>query len=124
MVAFDSLRRNEPIGRYPLQRIELQLDSWVRSDKIYGSVRPIPRQPGPPDPESAALACVQASGVATPSISQPRPPGIGSALHASHATKCYVFRLFREVAKPGSRRKLLINRGLWLVVSGRSFDDN
>src|SRR5208337_5354343 len=31
----------------------------------------------------------------------------------SHATKCYVFRLFREFGKPGFRRKLLINRELW-----------
>src|SRR5208282_5583998 len=38
-----------------------------------------------------------------------RRPGIGSACHALHATKCYVFRLFREFGKPGFRRKLLIN---------------
>src|SRR5271157_1514357 len=51
-------------------------------------------------------------------------PGIGSALHASHATKCYVFRLFREFGKPGFRRKLLINRELWPFVSRSSFDEN
>src|SRR5208283_2514220 len=53
-----------------------------------------------------------------------RRPGMGSALPASHATKCYVFRLFREFGKPGFRRKFLINRGLWLFASRRSFDDN
>ena len=33
-----------------------------------------------------------------------RRPRIGSALHASHATKCYVFRLFREFGKPRPAR--------------------
>src|SRR5271157_3970657 len=51
-------------------------------------------------------------------------PGIGSAWHASHATKCYVFRLFREFGKPAFRRKLLINRELWPFVSRSSFDEN
>src|SRR5208283_5326839 len=52
---------------------------------------------------------------------QVRRPGIGSALHASHATKCYVFPAFREFGKSGFRRKFLMNRGLWLFVSRRSF---
>ena len=50
--------------------------------------------------------------------------GIGSALHTSHATKCYVFRLFRDFGKLDFRRKFLLNRWLWLVISRPSFDDN
>ncbi len=50
--------------------------------------------------------------------------GIGSAWHALHATKCYVFRLFRDFGKLGFRRKFLLNKWLWLIMSRRSFDDN
>src|SRR5271165_3274706 len=53
-----------------------------------------------------------------------RRPGIGSALPASDATKCYVFPLFREFGKPGFRRKMLLDRWLWLVVPGDLFDNN
>ena len=49
-----------------------------------------------------------------------RRPGIGSALHALHATTCYVLGLFRNFGKPGFRRKFLMNRWLWLFVSQRS----
>ena len=48
-------------------------------------------------------------------------PGIGSAWHASHATKCYVFPAFSKIWKSGFRRKLLMNRWLWLFGSRRSF---
>src|SRR5271166_5960403 len=46
-----------------------------------------------------------------------RQLGIGSAWHALHATKCYVFRLFRDFGKLGFRRKFLLNRWLWLIMS-------
>ncbi len=48
-------------------------------------------------------------------------PGIGSAWQASHATKCYVFPAFSKIWKSGFRRKLLMNRWLWLFGSRRSF---
>ncbi len=45
-----------------------------------------------------------------------RRPGIGSALHASHATKCYVFGGFLEIlASRGFPRKLMM---------GNDFDGN
>src|SRR5208337_3411233 len=48
-------------------------------------------------------------------------PGMGSAWHALHATKCYVFPAVREFGKPCFRRKFLMNRRLWLFVSRHSF---
>ena len=48
-------------------------------------------------------------------------PGIGSAWQASQATKCYVFPAFSKIWKSGFRRKLLMNRWLWLFGSRRSF---
>ena len=48
-------------------------------------------------------------------------PGMGSAWHALHATKCYVFPACREFGKPCFRRKFLMDKWLWLFVSRRFF---
>jgi len=53
-----------------------------------------------------------------------RRPGIGSAWHASHATKCYIFPACLKIWKTRFWRKFLMNRWLWLYASGCSFDDN
>jgi len=50
--------------------------------------RPIPRRSGLPDPEWAELVCVPASGMASPSMSRPRPPGIGFVLHKECRIYC------------------------------------
>src|SRR5271157_1615455 len=47
-----------------------------------------------------------------------RRPGIGSAWHALHATKCYVFPVFSKIRQARFPRNLLYYRRLWLFVSG------
>src|SRR5271157_1481174 len=77
-----------------------------------------------PDPCGSSLSLSRLA--AWPVLRSPllERPGIGSALHASHATKCYVFPAFLRIWKTRFWRKLLINRELWPFVSRSSFDEN
>src|SRR5208337_185351 len=79
--------------------------------------RPTPHASPPtfhaPRSSGSAVDAARRAGYSTPH------PAAGQ-----HATKCYVFGPFREFGKPGVRRKLLINRWLWRIVSRSSFDEN
>src|SRR5271157_4577075 len=81
-------------------------NSW-RPGNVVGPQRPIIMWHSPPAIRHSRLRVLR--------------PGIGSALHASHATKCYVFPALLKFGKPGVRRKFLMNKWLWLLGSRRSF---
>ena len=98
----------------PVAKLEITEAEWATHSlgpgNVVGPQRPIIMWHSPPATRYTRLRV--------------RRLGIGSAWHALHATKCYVFRLFRDFGKLGFRCKFLLNRWLWLVISRPSFDDN